>query len=245
MNNKRVILPNLFTVGNLLCGFIAIIKVHEGHFVSASWLIVLAAFLDAFDGKIARFTKTFSSFGVEFDSMADLVSCGVAPAYLAYALYFHTWGTVGVLVSFLFVLAAAFRLARFNVLAEADHKDKFYGMPVPLSAGTLVTWVIFMYDVWGGFRFGPILLTLMLMLPMLMVSRVRYETFPKLTFADSRENNIKVAIMLGMGCLVAVDPGKAMFICAFGTVMFGLTRAIIQHFTEPEDDEVVDVTVTE
>jgi len=244
MNNKRVILPNLFTVANLGCGYLALVKISEGSFVSAAWLIILAAFLDAFDGKIARMTRSESAFGVEFDSLADLVSCGLAPAFLAYTLFLHTWGTTGALISFLYVLAAAYRLARFRVTAGGALKDQFLGMPVPLAAIGLASYVIFHYDLWGALRFGPGLLPFLMFLAILMVSRFQYDTFPKFTFADSRGNNLKFALLLVMAGIVAFNPGKAMLPLALIVIFHGAVRSIYRTIVETEES-VPDVSVSE
>src|SRR5881628_97628 len=125
------LIPSLFTTGNLICGFFSIISTFNGHYLQAAVFIILAHLLDGVDGSVARLTKTTSQFGIEFDSLADLVSFGVAPAILAYYWALVPWGTWGWLAACLYVVCGALRLARFNVQIGTVEKSHFVGLPIP------------------------------------------------------------------------------------------------------------------
>ncbi|MCJ7498292.1 MAG: CDP-diacylglycerol--serine O-phosphatidyltransferase [candidate division Zixibacteria bacterium] len=137
MRNFKGIFPGVFTVGNMLCGFISILQSFEGEAIHAAWLIILAGFFDALDGKIARISRSASRFGIELDSFADFVSFGIAPAVIFYSFRLYVLGTWGWLLGFLFIICGAFRLARFNIEARLEEKPYFTGLPIPVAAITL------------------------------------------------------------------------------------------------------------
>jgi CDP-diacylglycerol--serine O-phosphatidyltransferase len=139
-----VVIPSAFTIGNLFFGFWSIIQAFSGNFRQAGWFIVFAGILDSLDGRLARRMGTGSRFGAELDSLVDIVSFGVAPALLIYFLEFATAGRFGWIVCFLYVVAAALRLARFNVLAHGKPTPGwFVGLPSPAAATTLATYYAF------------------------------------------------------------------------------------------------------
>ena len=124
---KRVLAPGFLTSMNLFLGFYAIISSSKGDFVTASWLIILAAVFDAFDGKVARATKSMSRFGVEFDSLADAISFGLAPSFLLYQIHLNKMGPAGLIISFFPLIFGTIRLARFNVGVSGPEKINFKG----------------------------------------------------------------------------------------------------------------------
>ncbi|MGC9329694.1 MAG: CDP-diacylglycerol--serine O-phosphatidyltransferase, partial [Candidatus Hinthialibacter sp.] len=140
---KIYLLPNLFTLGNIFFGFYSIISSISGSFVRAAFVIIIAGFFDVFDGKIARATNSSSKFGVEFDSLADLVSFGVAPGVLVYLWALKPLGRIGWLGAFLFLVCGALRLARFNVQIDVVSSDRFVGLPIPCGAAMLASTLIF------------------------------------------------------------------------------------------------------
>ena len=148
MKNTKSVIPNLFTTLNIFCGFLALVSIYEDKIISACWLISLAAVFDVLDGQFARLTKTSSSFGIEFDSLADVVSFGTVPSILLYKIYFYNLGKLGIIISFLPLLFGCVRLARFNVLYGNKAKTKFVGLPIPYSALSTVSFVIFNYHCW-------------------------------------------------------------------------------------------------
>jgi len=170
------LIPSLFTTGNLFCGFFSMIAAIEGQFFQAAILIIIAHLLDGLDGAIARITKTTSQFGVEFDSLADLISFGVAPAVLVYFWALSPLGTWGWLAASLYVICGALRLARFNVQVSTVEKTHFIGLPIPAAAEMIVATVL-IYQFLGGvtaFHKPVILLLVIYVLAGLMVSNFRY-----------------------------------------------------------------------
>ena len=128
------ILPNLVTTGSLFAGFYGIVATMNGNYNLAAWFILISAIFDGLDGKVARLTGTTSRFGVEYDSLADLVAFGVAPGLLMYAWALKPFGKLGWLAAFLYVVCGALRLARFNVQVDTVESKRFVGLPIPAAA---------------------------------------------------------------------------------------------------------------
>ncbi len=243
MKRKRDIVPSLFTMLNLFFGFFAIVNAIKGNFVQASWLIMIAGIWDGIDGKIARTTHTYSEFGIQFDSITDVVSFGAAPSVLIYKCVFDKLGPFGIILSFLPLLLAAIRLARFNTNLGGFEKENFSGLPVPVMAATLATYVIFSYDLWEGIRFAPFLIPLVLFLCYLMVSHVEYEMMPKFSFREGKKNSIQLIIMLLAVAAVVIFRQKATFPMTLGFVLFFWIRSWVHHHEEEEDEELLDVSI--
>jgi CDP-diacylglycerol--serine O-phosphatidyltransferase len=170
------LIPSLFTAGNLMCGFFSIIATFNGEFINAALFIILANILDGIDGYAARLTKTTSQFGVEFDSLADIVSFGVAPAVLVYIWALVPWQNWGWLAACTFAVCGALRLSRFNVQAQGPSKNHFVGLPIP-AAAQMITATVIMYDYVGGAGSPSRHLTLLLViygLAALMISNIPY-----------------------------------------------------------------------
>jgi CDP-diacylglycerol--serine O-phosphatidyltransferase len=170
------LIPSLFTAGNLMCGFFSIIATFNGEFINAALFIILANILDGIDGYAARLTKTTSRFGVEFDSLADVVSFGVAPAVLVYLWALVPWQTWGWLAACTYVVCGALRLSRFNVQAQGVSKSHFVGLPIP-AAAQMITSTVLLYYYLGGEGSPSRHITLLLViygLAALMVSSVPY-----------------------------------------------------------------------
>ena len=176
------LIPSLFTTGNLICGFFSIISTFNGQYLQATLFIILAHLLDGLDGYAARLTKTTSQFGVEFDSLADLVSFGVAPAILAYYWALVPWGTWGWLAACLYVVCGALRLSRFNVQIRNVEKSHFVGLPIP-AAAEMIAAIVLMYYFLGGegaTNKQIILLLVIYALAGLMVSNFHYFSLKQL-----------------------------------------------------------------
>jgi len=141
----RSVIPNLFTAMNLFAGFLSIINASQQNYQYAAWLIIIAAIFDALDGAVARLTKSSSELGVELDSLSDIVSFGAAPAFLIYKTYLNSYETIGVLIAASLVLAGGFRLARFNVQLVGFDKSFFTGLPIPISALTISSFILIYY----------------------------------------------------------------------------------------------------
>ncbi|HEX2897585.1 MAG TPA: CDP-diacylglycerol--serine O-phosphatidyltransferase, partial [candidate division Zixibacteria bacterium] len=147
MPKYREIFPGTFTMLNAVCGYISILLTLDGEILNACWFIMLAGFLDALDGKVARLSGVSSRFGIELDSLADFSSFGVAPAVLIYSLKLEALGKLGwIIISAIYIMAAGYRLAKFNLYADTEEKREFVGLPVPGAALTIVSFVIFCYS---------------------------------------------------------------------------------------------------
>ena len=177
-SNLIYILPNLFTASSIFVGVISIVEASKGHFVLASWLVLLALIFDGLDGRVARMTNTASQFGVEFDSLADIISFGIAPAMLLYFFVGCEFGRFGILVSALYVIFGAIRLARFNITTAQNDPNVFIGLPIPTAAIFLSMWVL-LFHKYDLKIFSIVLLFLALGVAILMVSNFRYPSFKK------------------------------------------------------------------
>ncbi|MBN2424571.1 MAG: CDP-diacylglycerol--serine O-phosphatidyltransferase [Calditrichaceae bacterium] len=223
----RAIVPNFFTIGNMFCGFMSIIySMYNQDYIMASWMIMLAGFLDAMDGKVARLTNTSSKFGVEYDSLADVVSFGVAPSVLVYAFLFSEWKMVGIFISFFPLLFGSIRLARFNVQLEGYDKSHFTGLPSPIAAGTLASYIIFKGEFFPFVIWPKILLILTFTVAVLMVSRIRYEIVPNLTFRGDRRQKIIFAVIIFTIITLILFPQGLLFPYILIYILSGLIRFV-------------------
>lgn len=179
-------LPNLFTSMNLVLGFMAILAAAEGRTERACWAILLASVFDMLDGRVARMTNTTSRFGVEYDSLCDLVSFGVAPALMIYFGALMPFGRVGLVAALIFTLCGALRLARFNVMAEVLPKSYFQGLPIPMASTTLVAAVFFAREISMPMEHSLFFLILTAALGLLMVSTFKFPSFKDLHFRHRR-----------------------------------------------------------
>jgi len=206
----RKILPGMFTLGNLLCGFLAVTKTVEGAYIPAAWWIIIAGIFDALDGKVARLTGGGTDFGIEFDSIADVVSFGLAPAVLIYTYMFTDTGNAGYILAFSFLGAGAYRLARFNLTATTGKKYCFTGMPIPAGAGILAAFILFSENVWGGFAKFDFSMVLVLMISMAMVSKFKYSPLPKISF-NTGKDTVKSIWFIAYMMLVILFPDEVFF----------------------------------
>lgn len=227
-------------MGNMLCGFISILQSFEGEAIHAAWLIILAGFFDALDGKIARISRSASRFGIELDSFADFVSFGIAPAVIFYSFRLYVLGTWGWLLGFLFIICGAFRLARFNIEARLEEKPYFTGLPIPVAAITLCGYTLFSYELWGELLYPEVLITLVIVFSALMVSGIEYETLPRFSL-NSKKNLIKLIYILVALIAVLLKPRLAIFPLGMIYVLSGIVREVYQlvHM-EPKNEKLVD-----
>ncbi|WP_298271944.1 CDP-diacylglycerol--serine O-phosphatidyltransferase [Geobacter sp.] len=178
MRKGIYILPNLFTTGSLFAGFYGMVATMNGDFKSAALWILVSSIFDGLDGKVARLTGTSSKFGVEYDSLADLVSFGVAPGLLMYKWALQPFGRLGWLAAFLFVVCGALRLARFNVQVNTVENKRFVGLPIPAAASMVSATVLLFYHFgWPSSYKKVAILALIYLLAFLMVSSFRYYSF--------------------------------------------------------------------
>ncbi len=215
------IIPNLFTTGNLFCGFLAIISTFKGRPFYGAIAILIAVVFDQLDGKIARLTGASSRFGIEYDSLADLVSFGVAPALLIYYWALGGFGRLGWLAAFLFVACGALRLARFNVQTTTADPKYYTGLPIP-AAATLIALTILLYH-----RLGEKLTTehiailiMMYCLSFLMVSNIRYPSFKELELIRRKPFSVLVFVVSSIVIIVA-EPEIMLFLFSSVYVLLG------------------------
>jgi CDP-diacylglycerol--serine O-phosphatidyltransferase len=240
MIKKKSIVPSLFTIANIFVGFLAIVNAMEGRVVTASWLILVAGIFDVLDGKVARFIRSTSEFGIEFDSLADVVSFGVAPSLVVYQAFFHRLGAPGVALSFLPLLFGGIRLARFNIQVSGDDKESFIGLPIPAAASTISAYVIFNYDLWEGLRFPALLVPVVITVSLLMVSTLEYDAMPKFSFVGGRRNTVLVVILVVALSAILYFRQKALFPLIMSYVLFGVVRGLFGQGDE-EDEELVEL----
>lgn len=221
------VLPNLFTTMNMFCGFYAMVSAIHGEFVPAAFALIIAGIFDNLDGKIARVTRSTSKFGVEFDSLADLVSFGVAPGLVMYLWALEPLGRIGWLASFLFVVCGALRLARFNTQVDTVSSDYFMGLPIPAGAGMIAATVLFCHKL--GLTVNPLIVLVMLyMLSFLMVSTLRYPSFKQAKIIRNKNFNALVGAILVL-IFIAAQPSIALFLIGVTYVGSGFIITLRLH----------------
>ena len=228
------ILPNAFTVASIFCGVYSILRSSSGSspedYYYAAIALIYAAFFDAFDGRVARLTKTQSEFGVQIDSLADVISFGVAPSILVYYWALEPFAHIGMLAACVYCACGAIRLARFNVLAARGHGSSAYfvGLPIPGAAITLVSLIVAQF-VWlhESVTARASVLALVLVLSYLMVSRVRFRTFKD--FRPSKKSAPLLVLLLGvLVILVAVWKAAMAFVFVVAAyIATGLLEEVI------------------
>jgi CDP-diacylglycerol--serine O-phosphatidyltransferase len=230
---------HVLTATSLFLGFWAIIEAFDGNYLMACWLIVIASICDGLDGKIARYTKSSSELGVELDSLADIVSFGVAPSVLLYTISFHKFGFSGILLAALPLFFGAVRLARFNVSASLTEKKNYVGLPIPMQATTIATFIVFNHALWGSLTLEILLLPITLALTLLMVSQISYDAMPRLTFHDTRKNLFKLLLIIAGIIVVAINPSLFFFPLMVIYVLKGIIFAVMGlQIPEEELEEV-------
>ena len=233
------VLPNLITTGSLFLGFYSAISSIQGHFSQAALAIVGSMFLDGLDGRIARLTNTTSRFGTEYDSLADLIAFGLAPALMVYLWALEPFGRMGWLASFLFVTCGALRLARFNVQVGTLGSDYFSGLPIPAAAAMLAATVLFYeyLDLAPHDSHVPIMV-MIYGLSFLMVSTVKFVSFKNLDYFRKKSFNSLVAGVL-LFVVIAANPYIMGFVVVLCYVLSGPIMCV-RHFRKKKvtDDSV-------
>jgi CDP-diacylglycerol--serine O-phosphatidyltransferase len=216
------LLPNTLTLCGMFCGFFAILSAINGNFLYAAWAIVLANVFDGLDGWIARLTNTTTRFGIELDSLSDVVAFGVAPSVMMYKWALMPFGRVGWAAAFLFVACGALRLARFNIQTGTPGSKAFKGMPIPGAATVMSSIVIFYHDYWNGLpekRLFFLIITIVLSL--LMVSTIRYHGLKEIDFREKKPFWFLIVFVLILFVLF-VHPSTAIFIFAMAYLVWGI-----------------------
>lgn len=236
-------IPSLFTILNLFSGFLSVIYAANGNLNQACMFIIYASLFDAFDGVVARFTGTSSKFGVELDSLADVVSFGMAPSFVMYYFYYSQLDGIGIALASLPMIFGALRLARFNAQLVGFDKNYFLGVPVPITAITISSFFLFHFNK----NFSTELSTsfvyiLTFLLPILMLSKFRYDITPKFTKKEFKLHPVKTIFIILIIIMVVATRGEGLFpFCLFylSTGLYrGLVNSIKKMFrTKPHGDE--------
>lgn len=233
------LLPNLFTTAGLFAGFYAIIAAIRGDFESAAIAIFIAMIMDGFDGRIARMTNTQSDFGAEYDSLADMVSFGLAPALVIFQWALLDMGKVGWMAAFVYAACGALRLARFNTQVGIADKRYFQGLASPAAAACLAGWVWVGSSNHVSMEVGSaVALPLTFICGILMVSTLRYHSFKELDLRGKVPFVVVLVLVLGFA-LVAIDPPLILFL---GFAAYAVSGPILtltklrQHKSERTQD---------
>jgi len=248
MRKGIYILPNLFTTGNLFCGFWAVISVFQEKFFYAAVAILLACVFDILDGKVARLSGATSKFGVQYDSLADLVSFGIAPALLAFSWALRPYGKFGWLAAFLFVVCGALRLARFNVQSSSGEVKYFKGLPIPAAASMIaLTILLYLRLIETDWVKDIVILVMIYVLAFLMVSNIRYFSFKELNLAKRKPFSIFIFVILSM-IVIIMEPTIVLFVSVIFYVFSGPVNMLMAWHKKrtlrktepiPEEDLVV------
>ena len=237
------LLPSMLTMGNMFCGYACIVYAMRGDFATAAPFIGFAIVLDMLDGRVARMTGATSDFGLEFDSLADVISFGIAPAILAFTWGLQPLGRIGWAAGFLFVAAAAVRLARFNIQTGTADKRYFVGLPSPAAAAVPAA-TVFAYP-WG-FK-SPVhasaVLAMVIVPALLMVSTIKFRSFKTFDLNVRRSYAVLILFAIGLAVLAA-QPDIFLVLLAYTYLVSGLigwawTRAHRRAHDDTKDDDVI------
>jgi len=238
---SRSAVPSFFTLMNLFCGFISLIQVLEGRLAAAAWLILLASMFDILDGMVARLTKGESQFGVELDSLSDIVSFGVAPSFMIYVFGLREFGMAGVIIASLPALAGAVRLAKYNVDFEEEKGDYFNGLPIPVAGLAIVAIILNADLVLQFIEFvGEVNVTMItvIVLSGLMVSKIPFDSAPHPSAAYIRSHALKVFLVTGGFILVIIFREKGLLFILIVYLLIGTGRALVLFVKAIRDVEL-------
>ena len=250
----QVLAPSIFTVGNMACGFYALLSAYRGEFSAAATAVLLGMAFDSLDGRVARLVHGDSAFGVEFDSLSDFLTFGVAPAYMMYAFILKDYGAWGYPMAFLFALCGALRLARFNAVAHdsGGSKAHFTGLPIPGAAGFLAsfvllyqiieegrparTWNLLMAHIPSLYGLAPLMVVAA---AVLMVSTIPYPAF-KQSSAVRPRSSWRILGMVLAAAVAFAYPQTAAFVVFFAYALLGpvgwivrLARRLVKGTPQP------------
>ncbi|MDR1836857.1 MAG: CDP-diacylglycerol--serine O-phosphatidyltransferase [Treponema sp.] len=254
------IIPSLFTCANMSLGILSIFASVENNFIRAAWFLIAALACDIIDGRIARMTNTTSMFGMQLDSLSDLVSFGIAPAMMIFMLVLKDMGTAGTAIAVLFVLCSALRLARFNMFARSGEIFKhFTGLPTPASAGVIISFVLSSQllasqEYSANFKtiplltkiiplFSEIMPVVMVILSFLMVSNIPYLSLKRIKLTRARTIEL-LAVLIVLIILVVVYPQNTIFIIfsgyAISGLLFYIPRIVIERKKGQKHEKAVE-----
>lgn len=232
------LLPNLFTTGGLFAGFYAIVAGMQGLFEISAIAIFIAMVMDGLDGRVARLTNTASAFGAQYDSLADMVSFGIAPALVIYHWGLYELGKVGWLAAFVYAVATALRLARFNVQVETQDKRFFTGLPCPAAAALVASmiWIGTDFKI-PGQRISEFMAIVTMTIGLLMVSNVRFYSFKDIDLKGKVPFMAIVMVVL-IYTLIAYDPPKVLFATTFLYALSGPLMWLKSRFNKDNNSNL-------
>lgn len=248
IENKRkfaFFLPNTFTALNMACGYVAIMQSLNGDFYKASMFIILAAIFDSMDGRVARMTNTQSSFGEQFDSLSDLVSFGVAPAFIFYFRFLNNTGRLGMVVAFLYMLCGALRLARFNANIGYVKSDYFQGLPIPGGATAVIGYILMSLQFPELVEITWLAMSYLTFYALLMISNIPFSSFKNSEWVKKHKKQTLMIIFLIIASLFIYEEVMIPIIITSYVILslaYFLTHrqkfaGIFAWKNEPEDDE--------
>ena len=217
------LLPNLLTTGALFCGFYAVLSGFSGEYEWAAMAIFAAMIFDGLDGRVARMTNTQSDFGVQYDSLSDMVSFGVAPAVVAYGWGLTSLGKLGLAAAFVYASCAALRLARFNVQAELSDNKNFTGLPSPAAAAIVTGLVWSTYQMEASAATAIIGAVITAVAGLLMVSNFKYPSFKEVDLRGKVPFMVILSVVMGF-VVITIDPPRILFTLA---IVFGFSAPLI------------------
>ncbi|NLY03911.1 MAG: CDP-diacylglycerol--serine O-phosphatidyltransferase [Campylobacter sp.] len=223
------VFPNLLTAASCFFGILSVVASFEGEFEKAIIFIFISLVLDGLDGRVARLTNTTSKFGVEFDSLCDLVAFGVAPAMLFYCAMGHEFGRPGILASGIFVVFGAIRLARFNVTTMQNEPNIFIGLPIPMAAISVVSWVALYIKFDFHLNLGYVYTICIICIGLLMVSNIRYPSFKQI---DLNKTNFRKVLVLAilLLALLYIKPIEFMATVTTSYMFYGVIRVVLKFY---------------
>ena len=222
MRKGIYILPNTLTLGGMFCGFYAILASFKGDYIHSAWAILVANIFDGLDGWVARLTNSTTKFGIELDSLSDLIAFGVAPSVLLYSWALNPFGRLGWGATFFFVICGALRLARYNVQMGTTESKAFTGLPIPAAGSSIACLVLFVQEIWGGIgERNVIVLSLPFLLAVLMVSTIRFHSLKELDFKKRKPFWLLVAIVVAF-VFIFMYPEIVLFLFALSYTLWGL-----------------------
>lgn len=235
------IIPSLLTSAAFFCGFYAIVASINGQYYQAAWAIIIAMFFDGIDGRVARATGATTEFGVEYDSLSDLIAFGAAPAILMYNWALTPFGRIGWMAAFLFVICGALRLARFNTQSSETRNDCFVGLPIPPAAGLLATIVLLTKGALELNKAPAILVVITIYaLALLMVSNIPYRNFKRLDLTRRKGFHILLGVILFVFIIVQF-PHYMLFALAVAFVTHGPIEWVWAKRGEPWREKALDL----
>ena len=245
MGNRMSIFPNSLTIGNMFFGFWSILSSVEGNYIWAAYFVMLGGVCDALDGKVARLVKSTSDFGVEFDSLADIITFGMAPSILMYSLYKNVYPGLSdlkhliIFVSFLPLMFTGIRLARFNSELVGHSKKFFSGLPSPAAAMTVISFVLFEFERYGELKHFKWLTATSIIVSYLMVSRIKYQGFPVMFRKGEKflTRNLKIIAVILFVFVVVKFKMSLLFPLMVLFVLSGMIGNLIEKM-KSEDKEI-------